>query len=83
MTDWIIGKDEETFNKWKDKLQIFPQEMFYADNFKTNFKYYFVNSFGDAVFLKVRSRSKAQEITDELYGKGFFTVRSLIRATVS
>lgn len=83
MTNWFIGKDEETFNKWKDKLQIFPQEMFYADSFNPKYKYYFINSFGDAVFLKVRSRAKAQEICDELYGKGFFTVRSFVRASVS
>lgn len=81
--DWYIGNSKEVFEKWKDRLQIYPQEMHHSDTFNPKYKYYFINGLGDAVFLKVRDRKKAQEICDELYGKGFFTVRSFIRATVS
>lgn len=81
--DWYIGKSREVFEKWKDKLVIYPQEMHHADDFSPRQKYYFINGLGDAVFLRVTKRSKAQEICDELYGKGFFTVRSFLRAVVS
>ena len=38
-------------------------------------RYYIVDAFGHLVFVRVRSRSKAQEIVDEVYGKGFYKIR--------
>lgn len=38
-------------------------------------RYYIINAFGDYIFIKVRGRNKAQEIIDEVYGKGFYKVR--------
>jgi len=38
-------------------------------------RYYIVDAFGHLVFVKVRSRGKAQEIIDEVYGKGFYKIR--------
>lgn len=38
-------------------------------------RYYVINAFGHYVFIKVRERVKAQNIIDEVYGKGFYKVR--------
>lgn len=38
-------------------------------------RYYIVDAFNHLVFVKVRERHKAQEIVDEIYGKGFYKVR--------
>lgn len=38
-------------------------------------RYYIVDAFGHLVFVKVRERSKAQQIIDEVYGRGFYKIR--------
>lgn len=45
--------------------------------------YYIVDAFGSGVYFKTRSRSKAQAMSDEMYGKGKFTVRKSMIAVVS
>lgn len=45
-------------------------------------KYYIMNAFGQGVYFKTRSRAKAQEICDQIYGKGFFTVKQVVVAQV-
>lgn len=38
-------------------------------------KYYVVNSLGQYVFYHVKSRAEAQALSDETFGKGFYTIR--------
>ena len=46
-------------------------------------KYYYVNAYGDNVYVKARSEVKAQSIVDGITGKiGFFKVRTSIKASV-
>lgn len=45
-------------------------------------KYYIMNAFGQGVYFKTRSRAKAQEICDQIYGKGFFVVKQVVVAQV-
>jgi hypothetical protein len=39
--------------------------------------YYIVNAFGNRVYIKTTDRAKAQEKADEMYGKGFYKVRTV------
>ena len=39
--------------------------------------FYILNALGQVVWLKTRSRVKAQEAVDEEYGKGKYTVKSV------
>lgn len=42
---------------------------------KSNF--YFINALGEVVWLKCRSRKKAQDYLNQEYGDNFFHVRAL------
>lgn len=58
-----------------------------SDRFEEDFshptKFFIVNAFGDAVYFKTRSRATAQTWADTLYGVGFYTVRTALKASVS
>ena len=68
--------------KWKDKLIIFDQETILLDTFKDPKKFYIINAWNDHVYFKTIKRSKAQEMADEIYGKGFYTVKTVVKAQV-
>lgn len=68
--------------KWKDKIIIIRQEDVIRDDFKEPKKYYIINGWGDRVYIKTIRRSKAQEIADEIWGKGFYQVKQVIVASV-
>lgn len=40
-------------------------------------RYYIINALGQVVWLKCRSRTRAQDFVDQEYGKDFFKVRVL------
>lgn len=40
-------------------------------------RYYIIDAFGHYIFVKVRERFKAQEIIDEVYGRGFYQIRRM------
>jgi len=65
------------------RIVIHAEADVWKDNFKPPCQYYYIDSFGNHVYIRTRDRSKAQEVADEINGKGFFTVRHVIKATVS
>lgn len=40
-------------------------------------RFYIINALGEYLFIRCRSRKKAQEIIDKEYGKSFYTVRTI------
>lgn len=65
------------------KITVVPEEDRFKDETKHPSKYFVVNAFGDGVYFHTRSRLQAQEWADTLFGKGFYTVRAAIKASVS
>jgi hypothetical protein len=64
-----------------EKFVVKSEEEVQADNTPPS-RYYIINAFGDYVFVKVRGRNKAQDIVDEVYGKGFYQIRAMGLAPV-
>jgi len=64
--------------KWVEVLE----EDRFAEDFKEPSTYFIVNAFNNAVFFFTSSRQKAQDMSDELYGKNHYIVRKVIRAQV-
>lgn len=62
------------------KIVVVSEEERMADEFIAPTKYYIVNAFGDGVFFRTRDRATAQSLSDEVYGKGFYTVKQIIFA---
>ena len=58
------------------KVSVFSQEQYEALDFKAPCKYYFINAFGEAVFIHVRAREDAEKYVTENYGKGFYKIRT-------
>ncbi len=52
------------------------------DDFKPPSRFYIVNAMGEGVYFKTHTRSKAQEKSDDIYGKGKYTIRVEIHAAV-
>lgn len=50
--------------------------------FKPSSRYYIRDSWGNYVYFKTRSRAKATEISNKIYGNGFFTVKEVVNASV-
>jgi len=63
------------------KLIVVPEQQRFADDYTEPGKYYIIDSWNDAVFIKTRSRATAQSIIDSVWGKGFFTVREVLKAS--
>lgn len=59
-----------------------PAEERYKSDFRDPAKYYIVNAVGDAVYYSTRSRQKAQELADEDWGKGKYTIRVAMTAQI-
>ena len=62
------------------KLVVVPEQQRFQDGFKAPTKFYIIDAFNDAVFIRTRDRLKAQEIVDSIWGKGFFTVKQVVLA---
>lgn len=62
-------------NQHKKFVVLLPDEV--RDMKTPPSRYYIVDAFGHYVFVKVRERGKAQEIIDEVYGKGFYSLRRM------
>ena len=85
MLESIVKKFCETVGidrKWADKVVIYDYEQLEKSNFKDPSKYYILNAFGDRVYFKTRIKSKARQWCDEIYGKGKYVIREVIRAEV-
>lgn len=59
-----------------DKFVVKSEEEVQATNQPPS-RYYIIDAFGHYVFIKVRERVKAQEIIDEVYGRGFYQIRRM------
>lgn len=66
-----------------NKIVIHSEEDVWKDFFKPPCQYYFIDSFGNHVYIRTRNRLAAQKIADQIYGKNFFTVRKVVKASVS
>lgn len=64
------------------KTVIVSEEERFDDEFKPPTKYFVVNALGEGVYFRTNSRQKAQEFSDELFGKGKYTVRVAMKASV-
>lgn len=53
-----------------------------SDDFKAPGKYYIINAMGDAVYYKTRDRQKAQQMADQDYGVGHYTIRLELKAQI-
>lgn len=78
---------EEMYSAWYgDKLMkqivVVQEKDRFEDEFKDPTAYFIVNGLGDAVYFKTRDRAKAQALSDEMYGKGFYTVKKSMKAAV-
>lgn len=69
-----MGKEVKTTILEEDELEVWDEEL---QQFIVNYpsSYYIVNSLGQSVFYHCRSRADAQYACDQMYGKGFYTVR--------
>ena len=56
------------------------QEERMDDDFQPPTSLFIVNAMGEGVYFKTRSRAKAQERADEVYGVGKYTVRLVVKA---
>lgn len=68
--------------KWADTIKIYPEEVTDLESFKDPHKFYIINAFGHRVYIKSSKRNIAQQVADEIYGKGFYKIRSCVRASV-
>ena len=85
MLESIVKKFCETVGidrKWADKVVIYDYEQLEKANFKDPSRFYIVNAFCDRVYFKTRSKSKAKQWCDEIYGKDFYNIREVIKAEV-
>lgn len=62
----------------KKKIVIIPEEQRLDESMPHPSKYYVIDYFGNAVYFKTRDRATARGIADEVYGKGFFTVKQVV-----
>ena len=68
------------YGKYEKHIIIVSEEQRFDDDFKEPTRYFIINAFGEAVHFKTRSREKAQQWSDEIYGEGFYTIREVQRA---
>ena len=64
--------------EWHDKVVVVQPEQLEDITFKDPTKYYYLNSFGQRIYLKTRSYTKAKSMVNEIVGKeGFYSVRAV------
>lgn len=73
---------EEALKSIEKFVIIIPEEERFDMEFKAPTGFFVINANGDAVYFRTRSRPKAQEMADRLYGVGFYTVRKELKAAV-
>lgn len=64
----------------KKKMIVVPEQQRFEDDFRPPSLFYIIDCFGNAVFFKTRSRAKAQEMSDVVYGKQFYLVKQVMFA---
>jgi len=69
-------------DKIMKQIVVVPESERFIDEFKEPTAYFIVNALGDALFFKTRSRSKAQDMVDSMYGKGFYIIKKAMKAAV-
>lgn len=62
------------------RIVVVPEQQRFQDDFKAPTKYFVIDCFGNACHIRTRSRTKAQEIANEIWGEGFYTVRQVVIA---
>jgi len=77
----------DTYENWygkkiMKKIVVVSEKERFNDEFKDPTAFFIINAFGDAVYFRTRDRLKAQEISDEMYGKGFYLVKRSMKAAV-
>lgn len=63
-------------SKEKINTTTIDQSELAEDDFKAPSKYYFINAFGEAIFIHTRDRAVAERYITETYGKGFYKLRT-------
>lgn len=64
------------------KVDYVSEEERFSDDFKPPASFFIVDALGQGVYIHTRSRAKAQEVVDELYGVGKYRVRAELKANV-
>jgi hypothetical protein len=59
-----------------------PAEVHLDGDYRAPSRYYIIDMFGDAVYFKTHSRTKAQDAADARHGKGMFSIRVVVKAEV-
>jgi hypothetical protein len=62
-------------NLTKIKTEEYGYEDYTLSSFKDPSNYYIFNASGNRLYIKTTDRATAQSKADEMYGKGFYTVR--------
>ncbi len=57
------------------KTMEYGREDYLLPSFKHPSNYYILNAFGNRLYIKTTDRATAQAKADELYGKGFYSIR--------
>lgn len=71
---------EEAMKKIGKNVVIVPEDVHWEDGFKDPTNFFLTNAFGERYYFKTRSRAKAREWADMLYGKNFYEVRIVVKA---
>lgn len=71
-----------TDKKLTDKIVVISEKESWGDNFTPPTQYYIINAMGVHIYFRTNRRNVAQQMSDDIYGKGFFRVRRSMRATV-
>lgn len=69
----MADKIKQTVVSYSDTLE---------DDFIAPTAYFYVNCLGDCVYLHTRSRAKAQGAVNEVFGKGHYAVRKVMKASI-
>lgn len=64
----------------KKMFVVTEQQRFEDESVKPPSKFYILDAFNNAVYFKTRSRAKAQEMSDVVYGQRFFQVKEVVIA---
>lgn len=77
------GDLDVAFPECKGKLiYVWEHEVADEDNFKPPTQFYVATADGGRMYFKTNSRSRAQELADDCYGVGKYTVKIVVRASV-
>ena len=71
---------EEAMKKIGKHVIIVSEETHWGDEFKDPTNFFLTNALGERYYFKTRSRAKAQEWANMLYGNNFYIVRPVVKA---